>query len=64
MFLSVNVFSAKVLIKDTFLRPLLETGPPFYVACLISGVPVAWGRRKGKSAAKTAGVHVFECQCV
>ena len=28
--LSVNVFSTKVLTGDTFLRLLLETGPPFY----------------------------------
>ena len=31
-YLSVNVFSTKVLIGDTiFLRLLMETGPPFYV---------------------------------
>ena len=28
---SVNVFSTKVLIGDTILRLLMETGPPFYV---------------------------------
>ena len=32
LYLSVNVFSTKVLIGDTiFLRLLMETGPPFYV---------------------------------
>ena len=31
-YLSVNVFSTKVLVGDTYiLRPQLETGPPFYV---------------------------------
>ena len=28
-YLSVSVFSTKVLIGTLFLRPLLETGPPF-----------------------------------
>ena len=31
LYLSVNVFSTKVLIGDTILRLLMETGPPFYV---------------------------------
>ena len=32
LYLSVNIFSTKVLIGDTiFLRLLIETGPPFYV---------------------------------
>ena len=29
-YLSVNVFSTKVLIGDTILRLLIKTGPPFY----------------------------------
>ena len=31
LYLSVNVFSTKVLIGNTTLRVLMETGPPFYV---------------------------------
>ena len=32
LYMSVDVFNTKVLIRDTiFLRLLLETGPPFYV---------------------------------
>ena len=31
IYLSVNVFSTKVLIWDTILCLQLETGPPFYV---------------------------------
>ena len=32
LYLSVKVSSTKVLIGDTILRLLIETGPPFYVA--------------------------------
>ena len=39
LYLSVNVFSTKVLIGDTYiLRLQLETGPPFYV--VIRAIPV------------------------
>ena len=31
LYLSVNVFSTKVLIGNTILRVPMETGPPFYV---------------------------------
>ena len=34
--LSVNVVSAKVLIEDTILRLVLETGSPFYEVILSS----------------------------
>ena len=36
LYLSVNIFTMKVLIKDLFLRLQLETGPPFSVVIRVT----------------------------
>ena len=48
LYLSVNVFSTKVLIGDTiFLRLLMETGPPFYMVIRAARMS---GRLQGKGS--------------